>query len=407
MTNIKMLDPKLVNSFDGPAADYLKYSFLVVSILGLIGNSLSLLTVISKRCKRSSFTVYIGALAVVDSCLLISSLADTLLLKAYKVDLGYHGTAICKVIRFSQSTFRLISAWIIVAITTERALATLYPLQFKTIYGTKFGVQVVAVLAGLMSLLSAPTLYVMDYSLFDQGPCCVFKDGPYFTFINETFPVVLFVSSVFLPSFIIITGNTAIVIKVRRSRRRIAPTTSNAQSTKSTSRHLVVITLLLSSAFFVCTAPMFVAIAVSSFAFDDTNDTQRQIIYSIALTLQNMNFATNFYLYILSGRRFRELFISAVKCKQRRTTVQVTSRTGQTKSSSHCRKSIKMAAANRHMASVTLVDEMAHSPMRPMHPGSRTKGKTSSGFDTTRNIDQHMRCNQKQQSADDTTGVGI
>ena len=346
--------------------------------------------------------------------MLITSLADTLLLKAYKVDLGHHGTAICKVIRFSQSTFRLISAWIIVAITIERALATLYPLQFKTIYGTKFGVQVVTVLAGLMSLLSAPTLYVMDYSLFDQGPCCVFKDGPYHTFINEAFPVVLYVSSVFLPSFIIITGNTAIVIKVRRSRRRIAPTTSNAQSTKSTSRHLVVITLLLSSAFFVCTAPMFVAIAIiiSSFAFDDTNDTQRQIVYSIALTLQNMNFATNFYLYILSGRRFRELFISAITCNRRKTTVQVTSRTGQTKSSSHSRKSIERAATNRQVVSVTLVDEMTHSSMIPMHPGSRAKGKTTSGFDTTSDIDQHgnvQPCDVTRSSSlqDDTTGVGI
>ena len=280
-----MLNPKLVNSFDGPAADFLNYSFMVVSILGLVGNSLSLLTVISKRCKKSSFTAYIGALAVVDSCLLITNLADTVLHKVYKVDLGHHGTAICKVIRFSQSTFRHISAWIIIAITIERALAALYPLHFKTIYGTKFGGQAVAVLTGLMSLLSAPFLYFTDYSLLDQGPHCIFKYGPYYTFINETFPVLLFVSSVFLPIFIIITGNTAIVLKVRRSRRRIAPTTSSTQSTNRTSRHLVVITLLLSSAFLVCTVPMFIAGVISAFAFDDTNDTQRQIVYTVALTL--------------------------------------------------------------------------------------------------------------------------
>ena len=108
---------------------------------------------------------------------------------------------------------------------------------------------------------------------------------------------------------------------MRRSRRQIAPTTSSGQS--STSRHLVIITLLISTAFVILTVPFFVAFLISSFAFDDTNDTQRQAVFSVALTLQNLNFATNFYLYILSGRRFRELFISAIGCNQRRTQAQV------------------------------------------------------------------------------------
>ena len=88
-----MADSKLVYSFDVPVADVLKYSFLVVSVLGLVGNSFSLLTVTSKKCKKSSFTLYIASLAVVDSCMLVTNSVDTLLLGAYKVDLGQHGKA--------------------------------------------------------------------------------------------------------------------------------------------------------------------------------------------------------------------------------------------------------------------------------------------------------------------------
>ena len=404
-----MRDPDLVYSFDGSAADLLKYSFLAVSILGLVGNSLSLLTVISKKCKGSSFTVYIGALAVVDSCMLVTNLADTLLLAAYKIDLGTHGIAICKVIKFCQSTFRHISAWVIIAITIERALATLYPLRFEAIYKPRFGVVVVGILASLMTLLHAHFLLVTDYSFIDQGPRCVFKEGPHRTFITETFPVVLFFTAVLLPSFIIIMGNTAIVIKARRSRRQIAPTTSSTRSTYNTSRHLIVITLLISSAFLVFTVPVFAALSITSVAFDDTNDTQRQFVYSVALSLQNMNFAANFYLYILSGRRFRELFISAITCNRKVNPVQVT--TGNQKSSSRGRKSINKAATNRQIVSVTIVDETTHSK-NSMRTGSRANGKTSSGSKTNMKIDHSGNvkpCNSTRSNSllDATTGVGI
>ena len=179
----------------------------------------------------------------------------------------------------------------------------------------------------------AISIWCARNSYINQRPHCVFKAGPYHAFKSKTFPAVLLFSSVILPLIIITTGNIAIVIKVKRSRRRIAPTTSSTQSTDSTSRHLVVITLLISSAFVLTTVPFFAGVAISSGAFDNTSFKRRQVVFSVFLTLQNINFATNFYLYILSGRRFRELFISAIMCNKNRTPAPVT--TGQKKSSLH------------------------------------------------------------------------
>ena len=382
-----MWDSKLVYSFDGPAADFLKYSFLVVSVLGLVGNSLSLITVTSKLCKRSSFTVYIGALAVVDSCMLVTNLADTLLLGVKDVDLGHHGAASCKVFKFSQALLRNVSAWLIIAITIERVIATIYPLRFTAIYSTRFGTKLVGTLAGFMTLLNTPLLCVMDYTYIDHGPLCVIKDGPYHSIFIQTVPMIYFFISVILPSFILIAGNTVVVVKVRSSRRLVAPTTSSRQSTNSTSRHLVVIALLISSAFVVCTVPFYVAVAINSFAFDDTNDTQRQAVFSVALTLQNLNFATNFYLYILSGRRCRELFKSAITCNRRGNHAQ--SAIGKKKSSGRSKKSIKTATTNCRMVSVSVVDQITHGSKRSIHTGSRDKGKATSGFETARGVDQH------------------
>ena len=401
---IRKMDSKHIYSFDGPAAEFLKYSFPVVTILGLVGNSFSLITVTSKRCKKSSFTVYIGALAVVDSCMLVFHLLDTLIIGAYNVNLGRHDSAICKCIRYSQSAFRHISAWIIVAITIERVQATIHPHRFKGIYTTKFGIKVVGTLAVISLLLSAHILYSQDYSYINQDPVC--NEG-YQDVMTLTVIVITFFTSSIFPLTIITMGNIATVIKMKRSRRQIAPMTSSGQSTNSMSRHLCIITLLISTAFVVLTVPFFVALSISSFAFDDTNDTQRQAVFSVVLTLQNLNFATNFYLYILSGRRFRELFISAIMCNQRRTPAQVT--TGHQTKSSHCKKSSQTATRNHHFGTVTLVDE-TRKETRPK--GSQAKDKTTRGTDTTRNSSYHGNIqpgNKKKAISiqDDTTSAVI
>ena len=173
-----------------------------------------------------------------------------------------------------------------------------------------------------MTLLNVYLLHEgVDYSYIDQSTSCDVNDS---NFTTVTILAIYSVLAGILPLIIITMGNIVIIIKVRSARSRIAPSTSSTQSTSNTSRHLVVITLLISSAFVVCTAPFPIALSISSFAFDDTNDTQRQVVFGVALTLQNMNFALNFYLYILSGRRFRELFITAILCNRRGTPAQVT-----------------------------------------------------------------------------------
>ena len=131
-----------------------------------------------------------------------------------------------------------------------------------------------------------------------------------------------------------------------------------------------------------------VHVAISSVAFDNTNFRKRQVVVSVFLTLQNINFATNFYLYILSGRRFRELFISAIMFNQKRTPVHVT--TGQKKSSLLSRKTIKTEATKCKMATATIIDETTES--------THTKDNISKNKQSTSHGSQAMGKNGKRSS---------
>ena len=302
---------------DSPVVDALKYTSLILTLLGLVGNSLSLITVTSKHCKKSSFTLYLGALAVVDSCVLILTLVQTWVFTAYEVDLGQYGAVTCKFFLFSLVLLSAVSSWLVIAVTAERVAATTYPHRFKTIYSACFGIRVVGILFVCMSLLFAHLLYGMEYTYVEQHPLCVYVDSAYKYFKRYFFVWIDSIIFFVLPIIIITAGNIVILIKVRNSRKQIAPVTSNTQAAKRTSRHLVIITLLISSTFIVLTMPACVFLNISRIIFDESNDAQRQIAFTIVSTLMRLNFSTNFYLYILSGHRFRDLFKSAISCNRR------------------------------------------------------------------------------------------
>ena len=206
---------------------------------------------------------------------------------------------------------------LIIAITLALVIVTTSPHRFRAIYSVQLGIKVVGVLVVCMALLFAHLLYGIDYSYFDQSPLCVSINSAYGYFMFYILARVAFFLIFLLPVVIITTGNIAIVVKLRNSRRRMVPSTSTTQAGTRTSRHLVVITLLIRSAFVVFSMPALVVWSINPYVFDESNDAQRQIVFIVARALASLNLSTIFFLYILSGCRFRDLFKSVVLCNNR------------------------------------------------------------------------------------------
>ena len=303
--------------FDGTVVDTLKYTSLLLTLLGFVGNSCSLVTVISKHCKKSSFTVYLGTLAVVDSCVLTITLVETWVFSVYQMDLGRYGAFTCKCVLFSGMVLTAVSSWLVIALTAERAAATVYPHRFKQIHSVKSGIKIVGIIVTCMALAYAHLLYGKEYSYVEHHPFCVYVDSTYEYFKRRYIVVIDAIIFIIFPMLIISIGNIVIVVKVRNSGKQIAPATSNTQAAKKASRHLVIITLLISSSFIVFTMPACIFFMISRGLFDESNDAQRQVAFTAVTTLMRFNHSTNFFLYIVSGQRFRKLFKIALSCKHR------------------------------------------------------------------------------------------
>ena len=118
------------------------------------------------------------------------------------------------------------------------------------------------------------------------------------------------------PLVIIITANTPTWIQVCRSSRGVLKNLATLMQRRT--RHVVIITSLISAAFIFFVAPIHLLFAVEALMIDD----MKNILYNedralwdfVVECLYLCNHSFNFFLYILSGRRFRNS-LKAAFCK--------------------------------------------------------------------------------------------
>ena len=303
--------------------DVWKYSSLLLMAIGITGNMLSLITVTSKHCKKSSFTVYLAALAIADSTVLILSSIDTWLLRVYQINLEQYGTSTCKLLIFFLFLFSDVSSWLIVAITIERAVSTLFLQRFSTIYSLRSGCVTVGIITGFFASLNIHLVYGVSYTFSGNFSLCGYVDIQYEDFFFSYFVWIDLVVYSILPIILIIIGNAIIVIKFNQARKAVAPITNSgqfhlSQTNRRYKRQLLVITLMISMAFIVFTLPISIITTLRNYIFsDDSSEGQAQIADTVVFVLFRLNYSMNFFFYVLSGKRFRRDLKSALCCRQK------------------------------------------------------------------------------------------
>ena len=151
---------------------------------------------------------------------------------------------------------------------------------------------------------------------------CGFLDKNYVNFYHywSRFEIVFFF---LLPVIIMVTANTATWVKAyKTSRGNLATVT--AQTLRRT-RHVIILTSLISIAFFVFVTPMTIWFLIDLYIIDQFkapvySEETKAVLMVIAEFLYHANHSLNFFFYILSGSRFRNS-LKAAFCKAKKTQV--------------------------------------------------------------------------------------
>ena len=151
---------------DGQNIALIIWTYICPSIIiaGTVGNILSLMAVTNRHCRKSSFTVYLAALAITDTTYLYACVLPDWLTHVFAIRLGSFGNSWCKVTWVLTFLTSQASSWLVAALTAERMLCTYFPHKTKTACVPRTGYIVAGTIIGILFLLNAHLLYAVQDS---------------------------------------------------------------------------------------------------------------------------------------------------------------------------------------------------------------------------------------------------
>ena len=188
---------------------------IILVLTGTLGNCLTLCVLTNRRCQKSSFTVYLSALAIADTLALWLWPFGNWFYDMFEIDLELLNIIMCKLVNFLTYIGQHASSWFVVAMAAERFYCIYFPLEYRCFCRQKTGFVVAAVIMAVLVCVDSHLLYGL--SLFEYGneTFCDLIDDDYARFFNIYFAWID-ISVLFLfPAIFIVIFNVAMVIKIQ------------------------------------------------------------------------------------------------------------------------------------------------------------------------------------------------
>ena len=286
-----------------------RYGWPPLCMMGLVGNTLVLLVLRRDGLVRTSANVYLSALAVGDSLVLMVASVVVYPSRAWGWWFVDTSRLACHVVWPIEHTLAVGSIWIIVAFTVERCVVVRFPLLKLRLCTPRNAGLCCGSLLVLAFVNNIDLFFVQDLVDTDSGDVFCTTPLRYLDYVNYYRPMINFVTSCVIPIVIVIVCNWAIIRTLRRDLMQTA-------ARDSIVRHTTVMCLAVSFACIVCVAPVhvfYVTIPNWPMSLQDQYD----VLISLVL-LRYANHAVNFFLYSLTGAHFRcELVALFHRCIQR------------------------------------------------------------------------------------------
>ncbi|XP_050419499.1 FMRFamide receptor-like [Patella vulgata] len=305
------------------AEQIIHYISPVLSICGIIGNTLTLLVLVTSSFRKSVTCWYMTIIAVLDTIALIFQLVWYFIRPKVKPDL-FTGRACA--IMYAIFFFAIhYNVFLLVAMTIQRYIVVRFPLRAQKLVNKKRTIYVIVAL-GLLSLV------INAHHLFTRKPITSLETGLIMctadvnseTFIKFVWPLMDAILYGFAPLFCLTVFNVLIVRQLRHAGRRHREMVGSGSQKDSgcftsSQAQVTLMLLLVSASFMVFVTPIALTVVIERYALRLTTPHDRATHYLvrvIASILMFTNHSLNFVLYCLSGRKFRAAIWAVFICSQ-------------------------------------------------------------------------------------------
>lgn len=305
-----------------------------IILFGVLGNLFSLLVWVKGRRRKTSTARYLSALAVADIIVLLTTALEFWLGHTMHIDPRAHGTFPCKFFYFMAFFAPSLSAWILVAVTVERALSVWIPHKINVACRPVTAVVMTGVMSFVLCLLYLPILTGVDVVTVHTPTttwtvCSPLSESIYRKFLHIWFYVDLCIFFI-VPFLVMLICNISILAKVvclAKKRRSSLHARGQNQTGGKSKKMLKTVTrrvVILCVTYFVCNSPLAVLnVIVSSPQADFILDADDVQYYRLAFhILMYLNNGVNFLLYCMIGSGFRKDFIGIFRPSSRTSTTR-------------------------------------------------------------------------------------
>ena len=285
------------------------YWFPVLVPIGLVGNTLSFLVMIKPNNKKMSTCIYMAAISITDNLMMCMCFHDYLVsvVKIHKwssIECRFSGFV--ALFALQNCTFQIL------AMTLDKYIAIKWPHRAATYSTPRRAKIIVIALYMFVFIYNIPHFFLSSVSF---GHCLNFGIP---SIIKSVYSWFSFVLNAVIPFTMLIHMNYVIVKVVRKSRKSFEDQAmeTRQKTMKSAENQLTIMLLLVTTLFLILLCPTYFRFIYLVFARRDTplDYAKSMLIFQITAKLYITNSGINFFLYCLSGKKFRDDLKETISC---------------------------------------------------------------------------------------------
>lgn len=307
----------------------------VIFFVGLTGNVLILVVMSCKRMRGTSTSDYLIIMAVADLLTIITGMIPEWLEAMEIVILQESSPAMCKIYKFVSYMCGDTATWIRVLFTLDRFMAICFPMKKPECclaWRAKFyclGAALAAIAKNFHVFWTRGAEY-QTTTVYEYVDCvkvptnntitslkqnCGYPTPEYKYFEIYVRPWIVFALVNFIPFCIILVCNIFIVRAMihmtrKRKERRLPTKTSDWQLFQTTA-----MCLGASFTFLICVTPTMVVLIGKPYWTKNGTNMAYEISKSVSNQLLYLNNSVNFFLYCITGKKFRETLGLMLRCR--------------------------------------------------------------------------------------------
>ena len=304
------------------------YWFPVLVPIGLVGNTLSFLVMIKPNNRKMSTCIYMAAISINDNLMMCLALYNYLLttVKIYNMH-----PAECNMMAFLILLLLQNTTFQVLVMTIDKFLAIKWPHKAAT-YSTPKRAKILSVCVSVCVIMyNIPHVFI---SKLIGGQCFAYAVGGVGT---KVYSWTSFVLNGIIPFALLIYMNYVIVTTVRKSRKLFGTKDTNSTHTgktqesnkgmetrqkamKSAESQLTIMLLLVTTLFLILLFPTYARFIYTTFVQSDTpaKFASSMLFYHVSFKLYMTNNGVNFFLYCISGKKFRTDLKEILFCSKER-----------------------------------------------------------------------------------------